>query len=53
MQQTSEDTELPTTHNITTERMMAKKVEPDTFRPTCHKLRKDIETELTELLKEY
>ena len=32
---------------------MAEKVEPNTFRPPCHKLRKDIETKLTELLKEY
>ena len=53
MQQTPEDPESPTTHSITTERMMAKKVEPDTFRPPCHKLRKDIETKLVELLKEY
>ena len=33
--------------------MMAEKVEQDTFRPPCHKLRKDTETELVELLKEY
>ena len=32
---------------------MAKKVEPDTFRPLHHKLRKDIKTKLAELLKEY
>ena len=32
---------------------MAKKVEPDTFRLPCHKLRKDIKTKLVELLKEY
>ena len=30
---------------------MVKKVEPDTFRPPCHKLRADIETKLTELFK--
>ena len=53
MQQTPEDPESLTTHSITTERMMAKKVEPDTFRPPHHKLRKDIETKLVELLKEY
>ena len=53
MQQTPEDQESPTTHSITTERMIAKKVEPDTFGPHCHKLRKDIETELAEILKEY
>ena len=35
------------------ERMMAEKVEPDTFKPPCHKLRKDIETMLEEVLKEY
>ena len=33
--------------------MKAKKVEPDTFKPPCHKLAKDIETKLEELLKEY
>ena len=32
---------------------MAKKVEPDTFESPCHKLRKDIETKLEELLREY
>ena len=32
---------------------MAEKVEPDTFKPPCHKLKQNIETELTELLKEY
>ena len=29
----------PTTHSITTERMMAEKVELDTFKPPCHKLK--------------
>ena len=53
MQQTPADLESTTTHIITTERMMAKKVELDTFRPPHHKLRKEIETELVELLKEY
>ena len=33
--------------------MMAEKVEPDTFKPPCHKLKQNIETELAELLKEY
>ena len=33
--------------------MMARKVEPDTFKPPCHKLKQNIETKLTELLKEY
>ena len=32
--------------------MMAEKVEPDTFTPPCHKLGKDTETKLKELLKE-
>ena len=32
---------------------MAEKVEPDTFKPPCHKLGKDIEMKLVELLKEY
>ena len=30
---------------------MAEKVEPDTFKPPCKKLRNDIETKLEELLK--
>ena len=33
--------------------MMAEKVEPDIFKPLCHKLKKDIETKLEELLKDY
>ena len=41
-----------TTHSITTERMMAEKVDPDTFKPPCYKL-KNIKTKLIELLKEY
>ena len=32
---------------------MAKKVEPDIFKPPCHMLRKDIETKLEKMLKEY
>ena len=52
-QQIPEDPESLTTHSITMERMMAEKVEPDTFKPPHHKLRKDIETKLGELLKEY
>ena len=53
MQQIPEDSGSLTTHSITTKQMMAKKVEPDTFKPPCHKLREDIETKLEELLKEY
>ena len=53
MQQIPEDPESLTIHSVTTERMMAEKVELDTFKPPQHKLRKDIETKLEELLKEY
>ena len=35
------------------ERMMAEKVEPDTFEPPHHKLKKDIGMKLEELLQEY
>ena len=41
-----------TMHSITTERMMAEKVKPDTFKPPRHKLKHHIETKLTDLLKE-
>ena len=40
-------------HSITTERMTSEKVELDTFKPPHHKLKQNIETKLTELLKEY
>ena len=53
MQQTPDDPESLTTHSITTRRMMAEKVEPDTFKPPHHKLEKNIATKLEELLKEY
>ena len=53
MQWIPEDPESLTIYSITMEQMMAEKVEPDTFKPPCHKLRKDIETKLEELLKEY
>ena len=52
MQQIPEDSGSLTTHSITT-KMLAEKVEPDTFKPQCHKLREDIKTKLQELLKEY
>ena len=32
---------------------MAKKVELGTFKPPCHKLKKNIQTKLEDLLKEY
>ena len=51
IQQILDDQESLMTHSITTEGMMAEKVETDTFRPPHHKLRKDIETKLVKLLK--
>ena len=50
---TTENPDTPTTYSITTEKMTAEKVEPDTFKPLFHKLKQHIETNLTELLKEY
>ena len=40
-------------HSITTERMTAEKVQPDTFRPPHQKLKQNIETKHMELLKEH
>ena len=51
--QSSANPDAPTTHSITTERMMAEKVEQDTFKPSHHKLKQNIETKLKEILKEY
>ena len=53
MPQTTENPDPATMYTITTERMTAEKVELDTFKPPCHKLKQNIETKLTELLKEY
>ena len=53
MQQTLANTDCLTNHSITTERMMTDKVEPDICKPPHHRLRKDIETKLEELLREY
>ena len=53
MQQLSKNSETLTAHSLTTKRMMAEKVEPDTFKPPCHKLKKNIQTKLENLLKEY
>ena len=50
MKQTPKDLGSLTAHNITTDKMMAKKVEPDTFKLPHHKLRRDIETKLEEML---
>ena len=46
MQQIPGDTESLTAQSITKERMIAEKVEPDTFKAPHHKLRKDIEMKL-------
>ena len=46
----------PNTHpsnNVTTQRIMAEQVEPDTFHPPHHKLKPSIESKLDTLLKEY
>ena len=43
----------PTTHSITTERMMAENIKLHTFKQPCHKLKQSIKTKLMELLKEY
>ena len=53
MQWLSEDSEALTAQSSTTKRMMAKKVEPDLFKPSCHKLKKDTKSKLEDLLKEY
>ena len=52
-QHTAANTDSFTNHSITTERMMAKKVELNTSETPCHRLKKDIATKLEELLKEY
>ena len=46
IQYTPANTDSLTNHVITIERMMAKKVEIDTFEPPGHKLKKDIESKL-------
>ena len=45
--------QILTQHSVTTQRMMAEQVEPDTFQPPCHKLKPSIESKLDALLKEY
>ena len=51
MQQLSEDTGPLTAHSINTNKMIAEKVEPDLFKPQHHKLKKDIQTKLEDLVK--
>ena len=41
------------TNSVTTQRMMAEELKPDTFHPPCHKLKPSIESKLDALLKEY
>ena len=41
------------TNRVTTQRMMAEQVEPDTFHPPHHKLKSSIESKLDALLEEY
>ena len=53
MQQLSEDSEALTAHNLTTKRMMAKKVQLDLFKPPCHKGKENTQSKLKDLLKEY
>ena len=53
MQYLSEDSGSITAHSVTTKRVMAEKVEPDPFKLPRHKLKKDIQTKLEDLLKEY
>ena len=53
MPQSPANPDSPKTHSITTERMTAEKVKPNTFKPPHHKLKQNIKTKLTELLKEY
>ena len=53
MEQILEDSGSLTAHIITTNKMMAEKVEPDSFNLSYYKLRKDTKTKLEELLKEY
>ena len=45
--------DIHSTNSVTTQRMMAEQVEPNTFHPPCHKLKSCIESELDALLKEY
>ena len=52
-QQTPANADSLTNHSISMERVMAKKVEPDIFKPSCHRLKEDIETKLEEMLREY
>ena len=41
------------TNSVTLQKMMAEQVQPDTFHPSHHKLKPNIESKLDALLKEY
>ena len=41
------------TNSVTTQRMLAEQVKPDTFHSPCHKLKPSIESKLDAFLKEY
>ena len=45
--------DVHSTNSVTTQRMMAEQVKPDTFHPPCHKLKSSIESKLVTLLKEF
>ena len=49
----SHDQQAHSTNSVTTRRMMAEEVEPDTFHPPHHKLKLSTESTLDTLLKEY
>ena len=51
--QNTESPDAQTMHSITTKKMTAEKVVPDSFKPLHHKLKENIETKLIQLLKEY
>ena len=51
-QEITEDSVSVMVHSITMKRTIGEKVEPDTFKPPCHKLNKDTETKLEVLYRE-
>ena len=51
MQQTPEDSESITAHSITMKKMMAETVEPNTFKPQSHKLRKKYRNKIRRTVK--
>ena len=47
------ETDTHSRNSVTTQRIMAEQVEPNTFHPPCHKLKPSIGSNLDALLKEY